>query len=133
MTGWVQDRANELLRKRNAGVKYVPYAKAITAASTHQEDFVLPYVKDLQNVVDLEAIRSAGLKLAVDPLGGAALYAESLKDQAHLQAIVNAEKQPTDLRRSPRDLGDGTPGHSNWNLSIIAGPRTSSDLSDEAC
>jgi phosphoglucomutase len=73
VTGWVQDRANELLRKRNAGVKRAPFSKAIAASSTHQEDFVVPYVEDLRNVVDLDAIRAAGLKLAVDPLGGAAL------------------------------------------------------------
>jgi phosphoglucomutase len=97
VTGWVQDRANELLRKRNVGVKYVPYAKAITAASTHQEDFVLPYVKDLQNVVDLEAVRSAGLKLAVDPLGGAALpYWEPINSIYKLDInIVNPTIDPT--------------------------------------
>jgi phosphoglucomutase len=73
VTQWVQGRANELLRANNAGVKRVPFAAALTAASTHQHDFILPYVEDLKNVVDLEAIRSAGLKLAVDPLGGASL------------------------------------------------------------
>src|SRR5277367_702444 len=72
VTRWVEDRANELLRGNNAGVKRVPFAAAIKADSTHQEDFVLPYVRDLQNVVDMDAIRSAGLKLGVDPLGGAA-------------------------------------------------------------
>src|SRR5882762_4057398 len=72
VTRWVEDRANELLRAGNAGVKRVPLAKAMQAASTHQEDFVLPYVRDLQNVVDMEAIRDAHLKLGVDPLGGAA-------------------------------------------------------------
>ena len=46
VTRWVQDRANELLRRGNAGVKRVPLAKAITASSTHQEDFVIPYVKE---------------------------------------------------------------------------------------
>jgi phosphoglucomutase len=68
----VQTRANQLLRGGNAGVKRVPFAHAIRATSTHQQDFVLPYVQDLKNVVDLEAIRGAGLELAVDPLGGAA-------------------------------------------------------------
>src|ERR1700726_1377917 len=72
VTRWVQDRANELLRKGNVGVKRIPFAKAIQAASTHQEDFVLPYVRDLKNVVDMDAIRGARLKLGVDPLGGAA-------------------------------------------------------------
>ncbi len=74
VTSWVQDRANELLRQNSAAVKRVPFASAIKAATTRQEDFVLPYVKDLRNVIYMEAIRSAGLKLGVDPLGGAARY-----------------------------------------------------------
>src|SRR5882762_9521841 len=72
VTHWVEGRANELLRAGNTGIKRIPFAKAMQAASTHQEDFVLPYVRDLQNVVDMEAIRDAHLKLGVDPLGGAA-------------------------------------------------------------
>src|SRR5271165_6770674 len=74
VTKWVQDRANELLRDGNAGVKRVPFATAIKAATTHQDDFVLPYVNDLRNVIDMSAIRAAGLKLGVDPLGGAAVH-----------------------------------------------------------
>ena len=73
VTRWVQDRANELLRGGNAGVKRVPFDRAIKAATTHAKDFILPYVEDLKNVVDMEAIRAAGLKLGVDPLGGASL------------------------------------------------------------
>lgn len=73
VTQWVEDRANELLRGGNAGVKRVPFDRAL-AASTHQEDFVLPYVNDLKNVVDVDVIRRSGLKLGVDPLGGAARY-----------------------------------------------------------
>ena len=72
VTHWVENRANELLLAGNAGVKRIPFSKAIRAVTTHEEDFVLPYVRDLQNVVDMDAIRSAGLKLGVDPLGGAA-------------------------------------------------------------
>src|SRR5205814_6008744 len=74
VTRWVQDRANELLRAGNVKVNRVSFAKAIQAASTHQEDFVLPYVRDLKNVVDMDAIRGANLKLGVDPLGGAARH-----------------------------------------------------------
>src|SRR5580704_17495591 len=74
VTKWVQDRANELLRGNNAGVKRVPYAAAFKAGSTHQEDFVIPYVRDLRNVVDMNAVRGAALKLGVDPLGGASRY-----------------------------------------------------------
>src|ERR1700757_5055250 len=59
VTRWVEDRANELLRANNAGVKRVTFTTAIKAATTHQEDFVIPYVKDLKNVVDMNAIRIA--------------------------------------------------------------------------
>ncbi len=72
VTGWVQNRANDLLRAGNAGVKRVPSTRPSRPTSTHQEDFVLPYVRDLKNVVDIDAIRGAHLKLGVDPLGGAA-------------------------------------------------------------
>ena len=51
----------------------MPFAEALKRATTHQEDFVLPYVRGPANVVDMEAIRGAGLKLGVDPLGGAAV------------------------------------------------------------
>jgi phosphoglucomutase len=73
VTKWVQNRANELLRGGNAGVKRIPYERALKAATTQPHDFILPYVKDLKHVVNLEAVRGAGLKLGVDPLGGAAL------------------------------------------------------------
>jgi len=72
VTGWVQRRANILLRAGNAGVKRIPFATAIKAVTTHEVDLVLPYVEDLKNVVDTDAIRGAGLILGVDPLGGAA-------------------------------------------------------------
>src|SRR5499427_2192101 len=74
VTHWVENRANELLSKRNAEVKRVTPAAALNAGTTHQEDLVQPYVEDLRNIVDMEAIRGAGLKLAVDPLGGAAVH-----------------------------------------------------------
>ncbi|MGA8525674.1 MAG: alpha-D-glucose phosphate-specific phosphoglucomutase, partial [Candidatus Sulfotelmatobacter sp.] len=89
VTGWVQNRANELLRARNAGVKRIPFAKAIRSATTHQEDFVPPYVRDLKNVVDMDAIRGARLKLGVDPLGGASLpYWEPINSIYGLDIVV---------------------------------------------
>jgi phosphoglucomutase len=96
VTRWVEDRANELLRTRNAGVRRVPFARATNAASTHQEDFVVGYVRDLPNVVDLDAIREAGLKLAVDPLGGASLpYWEPINSIHKLDIdIVNQKIDP---------------------------------------
>ena len=89
VTRWVQDRANELLRAGNAGVKRIPYAQAIRSATTHQEDFVQPYVRDLKNVVDMDAIRGARLKLGVDPLGGASLpYWEPINSVYGLDIVV---------------------------------------------
>ncbi len=97
VTHWVEGRANELLRAGNAGVKRLPFAKAMQTASTHQEDFVLPYVRDLQNVVDIDAIRGAGLKLGVDPLGGAARpYWEPINSIYGLDiVVVNPTIDPT--------------------------------------
>ena len=97
VTGWVQDRANDLLRAGNKGVKRVPFDRAIKAASTHQEDFILPYVRDLKNVVDIDAIRGAKLKLAVDPLGGAARpYWEPINSIYGLEVeVVNPTIDPT--------------------------------------
>jgi phosphoglucomutase len=96
-TGWIQKRANDLLRGGNAGVKRQPFETAIRAATTHEQDFVLPYVEDLRNVVDMDAIRAAGLKLGVDPLGGSALpYWEPINAIYRLDiAVANPAIDPT--------------------------------------
>jgi len=97
VTQWVETRANELLRTGNAGVPRITYATALAAPTTHQDDFVLPYVKDLGNVVDMEAIRAAGLNLGVDPLGGAAEpYWEPINSIYGLEiTLVNPKIDPT--------------------------------------
>jgi phosphoglucomutase len=96
ITRWVQNRANELLHGNNRDVKRVPISVAIKAATTHAEDFILPYVNDLRNVVDMDAIRAAGLKLGVDPLGGAALpYWEPINSIYKLNiTVVNPKLDP---------------------------------------
>ncbi len=97
VTSWVEERANDLMRGGNAGVKRMPFSAAIKAASTHQEDFILPYVRDLRNVVDMDAIRAADLKLGVDPLGGAsAPYWEPINAVYGLDiVVVNRTLDPT--------------------------------------
>lgn len=97
VTRWVQDRANELLKAGNKGVKRVPFAAALKAATTHEIDFVMPYVNDLGNVVNLDAVRDARLKLGVDPLGGAALpYWEPINAVFNLNiTVVNPKLDPT--------------------------------------
>ena len=62
ITEWIEARANELLRRSNADVKRTTFAKAINADTTHEDDFLLPYVNDLRDVVDMEVIRGAGLE-----------------------------------------------------------------------
>ena len=74
ITGWVQEQANHYLENRLAGVKRVPFAQACATATTHTHDYLGAYVSDLGNVIDFDAIRGAGLKLAVDPLGGAGVH-----------------------------------------------------------
>jgi phosphoglucomutase len=97
VTRWIEDRANMLLRAQNTGVKRVEYSAAFTASTTYQHDFVLPYVRDLGNVVDMGAIRAAGLRLGVDPLGGAALpYWEPINSLYHLDVqVVNPRLDAT--------------------------------------
>jgi phosphoglucomutase len=97
VTAWIQDRANELLRDGNAKVGRVPLERALVAATTHEEDLVLPYVRDLRSVVDMEAIRAAGLALAVDPLGGASVHCwEPINALYGLEIeVVNPSVDPT--------------------------------------
>ena len=73
VTGWIEQRANALLAQGAGAVRRLPYAQALTAASTYEQDFAAPYIADLGNVIDMEAIRAAKLKIGVDPLGGAAV------------------------------------------------------------
>jgi phosphoglucomutase len=97
VTKCVEERANELLRADNTGVKRVPFTTAIKSGTTRQEDFVLPYVRDLRNIIDMDAIHAARLKLAVDPLGGAAVnYWEPINEVYKLNiVVVNPRVDPT--------------------------------------
>jgi phosphoglucomutase len=74
VTRWIQDRANELLKSGNRGVKRMPYESAIKAGTTHLHDFLTPYVRALGDVIDTDVIRSSGVRIGVDPLGGASVY-----------------------------------------------------------
>ncbi len=97
VTDSIQDRANELLRAGNQGVRRIDFEAALKAPTTHAEDFVASYVQDLANVVDLEAIRSAGVKIGVDPLGGASVaYWKPVAERYGLEiTVVNPNVDPT--------------------------------------
>jgi phosphoglucomutase len=97
VTRWVETRANELLCAGNIGVKRSSFNRAVAASTTHHDDLMLPYVRDLRNVVDMDAIRDARLRLAVDPLGGAAQpYWEAINAIYGLDVtVVNPVIDPT--------------------------------------
>ena len=97
VTGWIEARANGYLEAGNAGVRRLSYESARRAANTHAHDFVRPYVDDLGSVVDLAAIRAAGIKLGADPLGGAAVdYWGPIRDIHKLDlTVVNPRVDPT--------------------------------------
>jgi phosphoglucomutase len=96
VTRAIEGRANELLRDGLRGVRRVTYEAALRASTTRQEDLVGPYVADLRNVIDMQAIRAAGLALAVDPLGGAAVnYWAPIKETYGLDiTVVNPKVDP---------------------------------------
>jgi len=93
----IEDRANELLSRGLKGVRRVPFEKAVKAECVVQKDFVAPYVDDLENVIDMHAIASEGLRIGVDPLGGAAVgFWNPIADRhgLHLE-VVNDSVDPT--------------------------------------
>jgi phosphoglucomutase len=97
ITGWIQDRANALLRAENREVRRLPLSAALQAHTTLADDFILPYVRDLQNVIDMDVIRSSGLRIGVDPLGGSALpYWEPIRSLYGIDlTVVNTRIDPT--------------------------------------
>ena len=97
VTDWVQNRANHLLSNGNREVKRMPFAQALAAATTHQRDLITPYVADLAAVIDMDAIRGSGLRLGVDPLGGAsAPYWAPIAERFGLNiTVVNPVIDPT--------------------------------------
>ncbi|GII21460.1 phosphoglucomutase (alpha-D-glucose-1,6-bisphosphate-dependent) [Planosporangium mesophilum] len=96
-TRWIQDRANALIADGLKGVRRIPYARARAADTTGRYDFLSAYVDDLPSVVDLDAIRSAGVRIGADPLGGASVaYWAAVADRYGLDlTVVNPEVDPT--------------------------------------
>jgi phosphoglucomutase len=97
ITKSVQRRANEIMADGNRAVKRLPFAKAISASTTHMHDYVIPYVSDLAAAIDLEAIAAADLKIGVDPMGGAGLaYWDPIAERYDINIeVVNRAIDPT--------------------------------------
>jgi phosphoglucomutase len=89
VTSWIEAQANELMERGLEGVKRIPSEKALRAATTHRHDYLNAYVRDLGNVIDMAAIQSAGLRLGVDPLGGAGVdYWAPIAERYHLDLTL---------------------------------------------
>lgn len=96
VTGWIERRANALLAEGNRGVRRMDSAKALEAATTRAVDLMTPYIADLGGVIDMDAIRASGLRIGVDPLGGAAVaYWKPIAERYDLDiAVVNPRVDP---------------------------------------
>jgi phosphoglucomutase len=93
----IQDRANDILGSRLRDVKRIPFERALRADTTHEYDYVLPYVKDLENIIDMEAIGGARLRIGADPLGGSSIdFWDPIAERYRLSLeVVNRTIDPT--------------------------------------
>ena len=96
-TEWIERQANALLASGNREVRRTPHAKARAASTTHAHDYVAPYVADLAQVIDMDAVKSAGLKIGVDPMGGAGIgFWQPIAERYGLKLdLVNPSVDPT--------------------------------------
>ncbi|MET7477265.1 phosphoglucomutase (alpha-D-glucose-1,6-bisphosphate-dependent) [Streptomyces sp. NPDC005648] len=96
-TSWIQDRANEIIASGLKDVRRIPYTRALVAETTRRHDFLGAYVADLPNVLDLDAVRDAGIRIGADPLGGASVaYWGRIAEQHRLDlTVVNPLTDPT--------------------------------------
>jgi phosphoglucomutase len=97
ITGWIGTRANALLKAGLVGVKRIPYERALRSATTHQYNFLGPYIDDLAHVIDLDVVRRAKLRLGIDPLGGAGVHYWARIAEVHRLdlTVVNDAVDPT--------------------------------------
>jgi phosphoglucomutase len=97
VTGWIENQANDLLSNGLKGVRRIPFEKALHAPTTHIHDFLNTYVSDLGDVIDMDAIRGAHIRMGVDPLGGAGVhYWPAIADRYKLDlTVVNRQVDPT--------------------------------------
>jgi len=97
ITSWIEAKANEFLASNLSGVQRISFSKALSASTTHPYDYQTPYVEDLQNVIDMDAIHNSAITLGVDPLGGAGVhYWEPIAERFGLNLkVVNDAVDPT--------------------------------------
>jgi len=96
ITNQIQARANEILRSGLKAVRRIPLRQALQASSTHRHDFAMPYIQDLVNVIEIDKIAASGLRIGVDPLGGASVgYWDIIAENYKLNiSVVNRAVDP---------------------------------------
>lgn len=97
MTNWIENKANELLKNNLRDIKKIPIEQAIRASTTHRYDYLNAYVNDLGNIIDMDVIRHANIRMGVDPLGGAGVhYWAAIAERYKLNlTVVNKVVDPT--------------------------------------
>jgi len=97
ITGWVQERANQLMNSDGSEIKRMPYEKALGSRTTHEQDFITPFVDSLSQVIDMDIIQKQGIKIGADPMGGAGVhYWAPIAEKYNLNMdIVNTAVDPT--------------------------------------
>ena len=104
ITGWIEATANDSLRSKLAGVQRVSLAAALRAPTTHRHDYLARYVDDLANVIDMDVIRGARLRLGVDPLGGAGIhYWPRIVERYRLDLVIAEQEVDPTFRFMPVD------------------------------
>ena len=96
-TGWIQDRANEIIQNKGREIKRIPFEKARKSESVHERDFIMPFVRSLSQIVDMGLIKNAGIKIGADPMGGSGVgFWEPVADFYGLDIdVVNKKTDPT--------------------------------------
>jgi phosphoglucomutase len=131
VTDWIGKRANDLLREANRSVRRTSYEKAIGAPATLQTDLLVPYVAALGEIIDFDAIRDAGLKLAVDPLGSASTqYWDAINAAYRLEIeVVNRIVEPTfSFMTVDHDGRIRMDPSSSWAMARLVGLREKYDV-----
>ena len=129
ITDWVQNRANALLEGGLEGVRRMPFAQARKAATTHEHDYLNAYVADLANVIDFDVIRGAGVRMGVDPLGGAGVhYWAPIAERYRLDLTVVSDAVDPQFAFMTRGLGRQDPHGSVLALRDAAADRAEGPL-----
>jgi phosphoglucomutase len=104
VTGWIEKAANVYLENKLAGVRRMPIARALKAPNVHAFDFITPYVNELAGVIDMDAIRDSGVRIGIDPLGGAAVhYWSRIVERYKIDATVVSDVVDPSFRFMPVD------------------------------